>query len=72
VYIDDATDDIPSAMRPRVLYQVQGNKLEAKVRLLRDGQLVSEDTVTASADPTAAARAIADAIVKAATKAGPQ
>jgi hypothetical protein len=72
VYIDDVVDDVPSAMSPRVRYVVQGEKLEVTVRLYRDNQMVSVDTLTMDADPAAAARPIADAIIKAATKLGPQ
>jgi hypothetical protein len=72
VYVDDLLDGIPSAMSPLVRYQVQAGKLEATVRLRRENQVVSADTLTGNADPAAAARQIADAIIKAATKAGPQ
>lgn len=70
-YSDEVPDGIPSAMSPRVAYKVQGGKLEATVRLYRDNQIVSDETLTLSADPTAAARQIADAITKAATTIGP-
>jgi WD40 repeat protein/uncharacterized caspase-like protein len=71
-YSDDVPDGIPSAMSPRVTYQVQGGKLEATIRLYRDKTKVSEDTLTLDADPAAAARQIAGAIIEAATRAGPQ
>lgn len=63
-YDDDVVDEIPSATSPRVSYQVQGGKLEAKVRLYRDNQMISDETLTLSADPTMAARQIADAIIR--------
>jgi uncharacterized caspase-like protein len=72
VYDDDVLNDIPSAMSPLVRYQVQGGKLEAKVRIHRDNKMVSDDTLTLDPDPAAAARQIADAIIKAATRIGPQ
>ena len=71
-YSDDVLDGIPSAMSPRVSYQVHGGKLEATVRLYRDKTMVSDDPLTLSADPAAAARQIADAIIKKATTIGPQ
>jgi hypothetical protein len=71
-YSDDVADGIPSALSPRVSYQVQGGKLEARVRLYRDKPMVSDDTLTLSADPAAAARQIADAIIKRATTIGGQ
>jgi WD40 repeat protein/uncharacterized caspase-like protein len=71
-YSDNVLDGIPSAMSPRVSYKVQGGKLEATVRLYRDNKMVSEDTLTLSADPAAAARQIADVIIKKATENGPQ
>ena len=71
VYVDEVLD-IPSAMSPLVRYQVQGAKLDARIRLRRDNQVVSEDTLTMDADPEGASRNIADAIIRAATKAGGQ
>jgi len=72
LYIDDVVADVPSAMSPRVRYIVQGEKVEVSVRLYRDDQTVSADTLNMDGDPAAAARQIADAIIKAATKVGPQ
>jgi hypothetical protein len=72
VYIDDVVDDVPSAMSPRVRYVGKGEKLEVTIRLYRDNQMVSVDTLTLEADPATAAREIADAIIKAVIKVGPQ
>jgi WD40 repeat protein len=69
VYVDEVLD-IPSAMTPVVRYQIQSGKVVARVTLRRDSKPVSNTTVTASADPAAAAHQIADAIVQAATKVG--
>jgi uncharacterized caspase-like protein len=70
-YSDDVPDGIPSALSPRVSYRVQDGKLEARVRLYRD-KLLSDESLSLSADPAAAARQIADAIIERATTIGGQ
>jgi hypothetical protein len=72
VYIDDVVDDVPSAMSPRVRYVEQGEKLEVTVRLYRDNQRISADTLTMEADRVAASRQIADSIIEATAKVGSQ
>jgi WD40 repeat protein/Tfp pilus assembly protein PilF len=71
VYVDEALD-VPSAISPLVRYRVQDRRLEARIILRRDNQILSNDSLTVNADTADAARQITDAIVKAATKVGGQ
>jgi len=48
VYLDLLADDSSIALRPVVRYQVTGNKVEVRLRLIKNGQLFGDATIEGS------------------------
>jgi WD40 repeat protein len=63
-YLDTTDDDLPGALSPRLRYQVSGDKITVRIRLISDEKTVAEGTVNGStADTQSLARMLADRIV---------
>ena len=46
VYMDDADEEMPDALRPKLLYTITGKSVSVRIRLSAGGQVVAERTLT--------------------------
>ncbi len=65
IYLDSVVDDLPSALIPRVRYNLRDGKIQARMRLFRDNRAIADEQIAPEPDPAHAARSIASAILAA-------
>ena len=65
MYLDAVDEDLPGALRPNVRYEISGDSVVARVRLISDDKSVEERTVRGSAaDTKALAAMLAENVVE--------
>ena len=65
LYLDNVLDELPGALSPRIRYRLEGAKLPATLRILRDGESIYQRELTVGSDLDMAAGVLTDALIAA-------